>query len=469
MMQKIYFRADASVSIGYGHFIRTLALADMLKDNFECTFFTCHPTFYQVSEIEKVCSLIILQEGTHYDDFLAHLQGDEIVVLDNYFFTTDYQCAIKAKGCRLVCIDDMHDKHYVADVVINHGQTNSMLFDVEPYTKLCLGFDWVLLRKPFLEATNRKRISSDSLEKVAICFGGSDIHDMTGYFVNQTLKFPEVRCVTAVVGDAYKSHSKEKADKRLVYRSRLTAEEMADLFCNSDLVICSASSVCIEALACGSKVAVGWYVHNQKEFYSNVCSLKLIQGLGNLNDSENIAIDLDSPSSVNFNHNFSSIPNNYIKLFEQLSREIYLREVEDSDVDILFEWTNDKAVRVNSFSTEPIKYENHVAWFNRCLEREDVYIYILLYKNQLAGVVRLNVEDCSAVISYSISKAFRGKGLGKEIIRLVEQQARANLSIKKIVAFVKPENETSRRIFIKLDYKELFVESENQYKYTKSL
>ena len=29
VMQKIYFRADASATIGYGHFIRTLALADM--------------------------------------------------------------------------------------------------------------------------------------------------------------------------------------------------------------------------------------------------------------------------------------------------------------------------------------------------------------------------------------------------------------------------------------------------------
>lgn len=32
-MQKIYLRADASAAIGYGHFIRTLALADMLKDD----------------------------------------------------------------------------------------------------------------------------------------------------------------------------------------------------------------------------------------------------------------------------------------------------------------------------------------------------------------------------------------------------------------------------------------------------
>ena len=68
MKRKIYFRADASASIGYGHFIRTLALADMLKDDFDCTFFTCHPTPYQVDEMEKVCPFLALREETHYDD-----------------------------------------------------------------------------------------------------------------------------------------------------------------------------------------------------------------------------------------------------------------------------------------------------------------------------------------------------------------------------------------------------------------
>ena len=38
MKQRIYFRADAGREIGYGHFIRTLALADMLKDDFDCVF-----------------------------------------------------------------------------------------------------------------------------------------------------------------------------------------------------------------------------------------------------------------------------------------------------------------------------------------------------------------------------------------------------------------------------------------------
>ena len=113
MKKRIFFRADASFEIGYGHFIRSLALADMLKDTFDCVFFTCHPTSYQKQEMDKVCNFVELDESTHYEVFLSYLHGDETVVLDNYFFTTDYQRQIKVKGCRLVCIDDMHDKNYI--------------------------------------------------------------------------------------------------------------------------------------------------------------------------------------------------------------------------------------------------------------------------------------------------------------------------------------------------------------------
>lgn len=82
-MKKIYFRADASATIGYGHFIRTLALADMLKDDFDCTFFTCHPTSYQVSEMEKVCPFVTLQEETHYDEFQRFCLNESRVYFRN--------------------------------------------------------------------------------------------------------------------------------------------------------------------------------------------------------------------------------------------------------------------------------------------------------------------------------------------------------------------------------------------------
>lgn len=468
MSQRVYFRADAGADIGYGHFIRTLALADMLKKDFDCAFFTCHPTPYQVGEMEKVCAYVALQEETHYDDFLSYLKGDEIVVLDNYFFTTDYQRAIKEKGCRLVCIDDMHDKHYVADVVINHGQTNPTLFEVEPYTKLCLGFDWALLRKPFLEAAKRKHISSDSLERVAVCFGGSDIYDITGYFVNRVLKFPTVKCVSAVVGDAYRFHSKEKADSRLVYRSRLTADEMACLFCDSDMVICSASSVCIEALACGAKVAAGWYVDNQIDFYNLLTSNGWIVGLGYV---EHPIVDLRIANFIQQeNPNIDSyIQERYVSLFQDLECGHYLREIRSEDVDLLYRWVNDPVVRQSAFNTGEISYGDHCNWFTRCLQREDIKIYILVGNGALAGQARLNIEENGdALIDYSIASEYRGQGLGHIVIELLCEKVKYMKNINSLVAYVKPENKLSQKVFLKngfLEHKGKMI-SENVLMYS---
>lgn len=323
VMQKIYFRADASATIGYGHFIRTLALADMLKDDFDCTFFTCHPTSYQVSEMEKVCPFIPLQEETHSADFLSHLQGDEIVVLDNYFFTTDYQRAIKQKGCRLVCIDDMHDKHYVADVVINHGQTNSALFDVKPYTKLCLGFDWALLRSPFIEAVNKLcSCAKRSTESITITFGGVDSFDFTGHYIREAMQLPTVSQITAVVGDAYQPQKPRVRDRRVSYCSNLTAQQMAELFCASDWVICSASTVSLEAIACGAKLAVGWYVDNQADYYSLLTSTGGVLPLGNIKDNPIPLTSLEIAGVDNLQIQ-GGIRERYINLFEELGRNVH--------------------------------------------------------------------------------------------------------------------------------------------------
>ena len=91
-MSKIYFWADADSYIGYGHFIRTLALAEMLKDDFDCTFFTQFPTTFQKVEVERICKLVALPNNeTKFDVFLNLLEEKVIVFLDNYFFSSSYQ------------------------------------------------------------------------------------------------------------------------------------------------------------------------------------------------------------------------------------------------------------------------------------------------------------------------------------------------------------------------------------------
>lgn len=314
--RKIYFRADAGPEIGYGHYIRSLALADMLKSDFECVMFTQEPTPYQITEAEKVCPLVSLPaDESKFEKFLKYLTGEEIVVLDNYFYTTEYQQQIKDKGCKLVCIDDMHDKHYVADVVINHGCDDPSLFDKEGYTRLCLGFEYALLRKPFLENHNDFERQKGLF---VVCFGGSDPHNLTRKYVEHLIMSQGVLQVVAVVGDRYQYRDTLSNISNVEVRSCLSASEMANLFRNAEAVVCSASTTAYEAIACGAKVYAGWYVDNQKEFYKMLIENKLIEPLENLVSSPNV-IYTNSLKMINKSNNIKA---NYSEKFVNLIRTL---------------------------------------------------------------------------------------------------------------------------------------------------
>lgn len=285
-MQKVFFRADAGAGIGYGHFVRTLALADMLKDDFDCCFYTAEPTPYQVSQMEEVCRYIALEESNKFKVFLDSLSGDEIVVQDNYFYTTDYQRRIKAKGCKLVCIDDMHDKHYVADLIINQGICWTREdYSCEDYTRFAFGLRYSLLRKPFFEAckTNQSKTPISDKLSVVVAFGGSDFLDLTQKTIEGIITESIVESITAIVGDRYSSGKMIESPK-VVYRKNLSAKEIADLFVNTDVAILPASTMMNEALACGSKIIGGYYVRNQEYDYYAFLKENLIEGVDDYSD-----------------------------------------------------------------------------------------------------------------------------------------------------------------------------------------
>lgn len=313
--RKVYFRADAGPEIGYGHFIRSLALADMLKEDFECVFFTQTPTEYQINEANGVCKLVPLpSDDSKFQLFIDYLKGNEIAVLDNYFYSTDYQKAIKAKGCKLVCIDDMHDKHYVSDIVINHGCNKHELFSIEPYTKLCLGLDWALLRKPFLEAIHniQSREHNQQVEKIVVCFGGSDPLGLTQKSIDQLSKINYLKRIDVIVGNQF-DYSGLIEDSRLCFHKNISAQAVADLFFCCDLAIVSASTICIEALACGARVAACLYVNNQQELYEMLLSDSLIYPF-NINSIYSCIHSVENYQLSN--HYFYNISSSYVNIFK---------------------------------------------------------------------------------------------------------------------------------------------------------
>ena len=473
-MRKIYFRADASATIGYGHFIRTLALANMLKDDFDCTFFTCHPTPYQVEEMEKVCPFIPLQEETHSADFLSHLQGDEIVVLDNYFFTTDYQRAIKQKGCRLVCIDDMHDKHYVADVVINHGITNGNLFSTEPYTQLCLGYAWALLRLPFLQLPQIQR-KNRKIEKAIVCFGGSDKNDLTTRFVSFLQKEKTVKQIIAIVGDKYQLDTLHCSSK-VSYQHNLSASEMSELFRQSDIAFVPTSTVCLEALSQQLPVVAGYYVDNQKEVYAEYAANNLIYPLGNLLNLDfaemNYSLIVEKINSLH-TMDFSLVSLRYRRLFQNMFVPIEIKKnglkfvdyrILDKDKQLLiWQARNEEKVRIQMAHTEPILWESHLKFVDS-LSVQYKKIYMAVYREeQLLGSV--NIEYSSATHlerGLFILPEFWGNGdavlIENTLSEFLQEQ-----QVTSVIAKVLRSNSRSLHFHLKLGYRQISNDDEYDY------
>ncbi len=133
----------------------------------------------------------------------------------------------------------------------------------------------------------------------------------------------------------------------------------------------------------------------------------------------------------------------------------YLRKADKNDMDLLFQWANDRTVRNNSFSTKQIQYEEHKQWYQNLLNRTDCIQYIYMQELEAIGQVRLTINGSVAEISYSICEKKRCMGYGKTILRLLYKQVKEDFpQIKKLIAKVKPENIASRKVFTEVGYRE---------------
>jgi RimJ/RimL family protein N-acetyltransferase len=140
--------------------------------------------------------------------------------------------------------------------------------------------------------------------------------------------------------------------------------------------------------------------------------------------------------------------------------ELFLKEAISEDAELLFDWANEISVRNNSIDQNPIIWENHLKWFNEKITNTNTKIFILTNSLEKLGQIRIDLIDSHWFIDYSISKQYRGNGLGKDIIRLVLNKFKTY----KFKATVKKQNIASLTIFIHLGFKKIELES-NDFDY----
>ncbi len=107
---------------------------------------------------------------------------------------------------------------------------------------------------------------------------------------------------------------------------------------------------------------------------------------------------------------------------------------------------------------EPISYKKHCKWWERAFEKE--YIYVILYKLEVVGYIRLtkvrtNSKEINE-ISIALLSQFQKFGVGAYTYKLFEEHMK-KIGIKKIVAITDYRNEGGRKFFEKNGYEKSHI------------
>ena len=461
--QNVYFRADGHSKMGLGHIIRSLALAEMLNKTFNCIFVSRLIVKELKNEILSVCTdLIELQESLIQEQEAQYLieniiNENDIVVLDGYHFDTEYQKLIYNHSKSLVCVDDIHNYHFISDIIINHaGGIKKADYSAECYSQFCLGPKFALLRQAFLKSQLPKKCNESSY-KLFICLGGADPDNATKRILKECLSKLNFERIYVIIGAAYKFKNEllvlaNEFKPRIVVLSNLKADEMAYYMSLCNVAITSPSTVCYEYLSIGGRLYLYLIAENQRRIKDYLINS------GKANNYTEIFSDFRNGfrSTMSSNKLIDGKQNIRLnRVFNALSLDI--RYATNEDLMLLFNWANDDLVREQSYSQERINLEDHRSWFYKKLSSDKTSIFILQLKDIPIGYVRFDViEGQEAVISYAVDKKYRGNGYGESMLRkallFIQKVADCKYSIS---GYVKKNNYASLKAFQSLGFKEI--------------
>lgn len=175
-------RADGGSTIGYGHLVRSSALAtEFLSRGHEVTFATQTP-----EAVEEVCpaEIDVHEFGRPDPETLVSWldrRKPEVVVLDVPCVDTEYQAVVYDAVPTAVTIQD-DDQHTVcADMVVNGNvfapALNYDWIGSEP--RWCLGSNYLLMRRVFRECQCEIYRLEETPKRGLLTMGGSDVRATT--------------------------------------------------------------------------------------------------------------------------------------------------------------------------------------------------------------------------------------------------------------------------------------------------
>ncbi len=456
---KISIITEGFSETGYGHITRCLSLYQAFEERF------IHPTLY-INGDDNVKSLLqgsnhkVIDWAAHPTKLISEIKNSDVTIVDSYLAGKDFYDNISKHGKVSLFIDDNLRLDYPGGIILN-GTIDAETF---PYKKksgkeYLLGAKYIPLRKEFWKTGTRKFKSE--LSSILITIGATDVQNLTGTILKSLQEnFPSIK-KNVVIGNGFmnKNEIEILSDNSTELFYSPPASLMRDLMLSSDIAITAAGQTLYELAATGTPSIAIAVAENQK---NNIHEWKRKEFLLNtiyhydVNSIGKIVEQVQALKSITVRKELSGIGKEYVDgqgsvrvanyLIDKVCNKngFYLRNAVDADSQKVFDLSNDPVVRSQSISPNTIKLNDHTKWFAEKVRKED-YIFLLAFDKNVnfIGQIRFEIKNTTTVVSISLAKEFRGKGLSKKILKEACTKIFLETGVSTITAYILPDNTAS--------------------------
>jgi UDP-2,4-diacetamido-2,4,6-trideoxy-beta-L-altropyranose hydrolase len=252
----IVFRADSSSTIGTGHIMRDLVLAQRYENKGHSIIFATQDLQGNMNHkiIEAGYELNILKSNDieELDELIKKLKID-MIVIDHYGIDYDFEKKLKIKNptLKILSFDDTYEKHY-CDILLNHNiSADKKRYKnlVPKRCKLRCGSKYILLRDEFIKEKKKLKSKKPSKKfKIFIAMGGADTANLNIKILHVLKKYKNIKVhlVTTLANQNLKELEKYCKDKKWI-KLHINSDKIAKLMAKSSFAIISPSVTANEA------------------------------------------------------------------------------------------------------------------------------------------------------------------------------------------------------------------------------
>jgi UDP-2,4-diacetamido-2,4,6-trideoxy-beta-L-altropyranose hydrolase len=488
-LSRIVIRCDASDTMGGGHAMRCLTLANALAGKGAEVVFVTASMPVALEEriagaghrIERIPPSPDLQrEGSEWEEppLSAEAQVTDAIatgvaagrsdwtIVDHYLLDAHWHSAARAFADHVLVIDDLANRSCDCDILLDQtfGRSAEDYRELVPRdARVLAGATYALLRPEFARersAALKRRRRDEGVRRILISMGTADPDGITARILHGVLAVVPECAIDVILGSEASSldHVRRLADSSPRISVHVNSERMAELMRDADIAMGAAGTTSWERCCLGLPTITHVLAENQRLVAANLeragatvvadtlDTIPLV--LRRLVDDEHMRLSITAAAAA------------IVDGFgvERLCKQIFgsskvdlsqlrLRPAESSDKEALWLWRNDPLMRAMAKGHQPIIWSEHARWFDGVMESGRTTLYIANLSSEAAAMVRFDERGSEALVSINVAPSLRGQGVGTAaLIRACDAYERDHPAVA-IIAEIRHSNTASKSAF----------------------